>query len=315
MIDLTSQKCAIWSTPARTGQYGLETVLIESNRAGGAYRIGRLTQMQRFPLKIELRAKLTTWLIDEHRAGLESPEITPDIITFVQARPALRLSERINRFFLYLSSVRYRPGMTIDLTDEATIQSIAAWTESEDDDELFALIHLLASSSLIGGSSAFRRLSPTGYERLEAVEQHQTVGRQGFVAMWFDQSMQSAYKDGFAPGIVDAGYIDFRIDKKEHTNRIDDEIVAEIRRSRFIVADFTCQIVPLPSGKHTAISRGGVYYEAGLAQGLHLPVIWTVRADCIDYVHFDTRQFAHIVWNDPADLRLSLTNRIRAVIG
>jgi hypothetical protein len=45
-----------------------------------------------------------------------------------------------------------------------------------------------------------------------------------------------------------------------------------------------------------------------------LPVIWTVRANCIDHVHFDTRQFAHIVWTTPDDLRVRLWNRIRAVI-
>ena len=30
-----------------------------------------------------------------------------------------------------------------------------------------------------------------------------------------------------------------RIDQKERLNKIDDEIIAEIRRSRFLVADFT----------------------------------------------------------------------------
>jgi hypothetical protein len=43
-------------------------------------------------------------------------------------------------------------------------------------------------------------------------------------------------------------------------------------------------------------------------------VIWSCRADCIDHVHFDTRQFNHIVWNDAAELRVKLSNRIRAVI-
>ena len=43
----------------------------------------------------------------------------------------------------------------------------------------------------------------------------------------------------------------------------------QIRKSKFLIADFTGQ-------------RGGVYYEAGFAYGLGLPVIWTCRKDWFD---------------------------------
>jgi hypothetical protein len=46
-------------------------------------------------------------------------------------------------------------------------------------------------------------------------------------------------------------------------------IVAEIRRSRFLVADFTSDIIDLTregSIRKQALARGGVYYEAGFAQ-------------------------------------------------
>lgn len=70
--------------------------------------------------------------------------------------------------------------------------------------------------------------------------------------MWFDQSLLEAWLNGFSAGIHDAGYVPTRIDNKEHANKICDEIIVEIRRSRFVVADFTGQ-------------RNGVYYEAGFA--------------------------------------------------
>ena len=59
------------------------------------------------------------------------------------------------------------------------------------------------------------------------------------VAMWFDPSLNDAWEKGTKLGIEDAGYEAIRIDNQEHVNKIDDEIVAEIRRSRFVVADFT----------------------------------------------------------------------------
>ena len=62
-------------------------------------------------------------------------------------------------------------------------------------------------------------------------------------------------------------------------------------------------------------ARGSVYYEAGFAQGLKIPVIFTCRKNAIKRIHFDTRQYNHIVWETPVELKDRLTNRIAAVIG
>lgn len=56
---------------------------------------------------------------------------------------------------------------------------------------------------------------------------------------------------------------------------------AEIRRSRFLVADFT------HDKKQGA--RGSVYYEAGFAHGLNIPVIFTARDGTKP--HFDTSAY------------------------
>ena len=127
--------------------------------------------------------------------------------------------------------------------------------------------------------------------------------------MWFNESMKGVYEQAIEPAIREAGYKPMRIDRHDHINKIDDEIVAEIRRSRFVVADFTSQSGDQP--------RGGVYYEAGFAHGLNLPVIFTCREDLIEEIHFDTRQYNHLGWEE-ADLRkfqTELTQRICATIG
>ena len=58
-----------------------------------------------------------------------------------------------------------------------------------------------------------------------------------------------------------------------------------------------------------------IYFEAGFAHGLKIPVIFTYRADVFEELHFDTRQFNHIRWKEPEELKEKLTNRIAAVIG
>ena len=63
-----------------------------------------------------------------------------------------------------------------------------------------------------------------------------------------------------------AGYEPFRVDRKEHANSIDDEIIGNIRKSCFMVADFTGQ-------------RAGVYFEAGMMNGLGRTGIWMCKKE------------------------------------
>ena len=144
-------------------------------------------------------------------------------------------------------------------------------------------------------------LTLKGIERCYELRKKQLSSNQVFVAMWFDNIMNDVWQNGFIPALKATGYFPLRIDKKEHNNKIDDEIVAEIRKSGLLVADFT-------------ENRGGVYFEAGFAMGLGIPVIWTCREDQIANVHFDTRQYSHITWNTPEELKEKLINRIEATI-
>ncbi|MBL0930794.1 MAG: hypothetical protein IBJ15_11825 [Alphaproteobacteria bacterium] len=150
-----------------------------------------------------------------------------------------------------------------------------------------------------GGSA---RITPRGYVELERRTLSAPERTQGFVAMWFNPETNVAYEKGILPALEVAGFTPLRIDKKEHANKIDDEIVAEIRRSRFLVADFTGH-------------RGGVYFEAGFAMGLNIPVFFTCRKDALKDLHFDIRQYNTIDWADEVELQTRLKNRIVAVIG
>lgn len=140
-----------------------------------------------------------------------------------------------------------------------------------------------------------------GWERLSTLESDQSDSKRAFVAMWFSASMEPVFREGILPAVREAGFECVRIDRKEHNNKICDEIVSEIRRSRLVIADF--------SG-----NRGGVYFEAGFAHGLRIPVIWIVGKQYLKNLHFDTRQYNHIVYATPEELRASLLNRIRATV-
>ena len=146
-------------------------------------------------------------------------------------------------------------------------------------------------------------LTVGGWDRLSKAEQGRSpVGlRQVFVAMSFDSSLDNAFTEGMEKAIDAAGYKALRVDLKEHNDKICDLIVAEIRRSKFVVADFT-------------LHKAGVYFEAGFALGLGIPVVWTCREDELNQTHFDTRQYNHVVWKDGQDLFEKLKRRIEATI-
>lgn len=145
-----------------------------------------------------------------------------------------------------------------------------------------------------------------GRNHLEELEKSAPDSSKAFVAMWFDKSMSTAWEQGLKPGIIEPGYEPVKVDEIEHKDRIDDRIIAEIRRSKFIVADFT-------HGKEGA--RGGVYYEAGFAHGLNIPVFFTCKKDLVNKLHFDIRQYSTVLWETPEELRTKLANCISAEIG
>jgi hypothetical protein len=205
-----------------------------------------------------------------------------------------------DRAILNLSRIVRSPTKGFDVTP-----SIRPLLFVSTDAEAGGMFRQLLDQGLVGlfaGAGATYCLSAKGWKRVAQLNSPGRDSRQAFVAMWFDPTRKVFFDHGFQPAIEADGKTNaFRIDRKEHNQKIDDEIVAEIRRSRYLVADFTG-------------NRGGVYFEAWFALGLGLPVIWCVEEGQENDLHFDTRQFNHITYTDPADLKTKLLNRIRATI-
>ncbi len=141
------------------------------------------------------------------------------------------------------------------------------------------------------------------WEIVDNLKKTEVGNKRAFIAMWFDASMDDYYKDGIKKAIEEAGYVPVRIDLQDFNEKICDEIIAEIKRTKFLVADF--------SGL-----RSGVFFEAGFAKGLGREVIFTIREKDVEELklHFDTRQYNYIVYDSPEELRKKLYNRISATI-
>jgi nucleoside 2-deoxyribosyltransferase len=310
--------CPIWGT--RASQIAMSDADYDywnSPRAGGQYRIGhRADALLQKGITPAQRACLTTWLNSQRKAGERWPSVTFDLIADLNSLRSLNTTERFERALLYFNektrvggNLRIIPSQIDDgTTDNAELMIL---TESPDKRELVALLEMLTDMGWLANTHSTMTtidftLTASGWLQVEELIKRLPDSSQAFVAMWFNDKTESAFKEGIEPAITELGYRAIRIDKTEHINKVDDQIIAEIRRSKFLVADFTCEPKQV---------RGGVYFEAGFAMALPIPVIWTCSESSMNDLHFDTRQYNHIVWKTPKHLRELLTFRIGAVIG
>lgn len=146
------------------------------------------------------------------------------------------------------------------------------------------------------GANQFRvqaaTLTTRGWARVEELLQSATGSRKGFMAMKFgDPQLDAVFRDHFKPAMLQVGFDLMRLDDEPRAGLIDDRLRLEIRTSRFMVADLS----------H---ANAGAYWEAGFAEGLGRPVIYTCRKEVFDdpktKPHFDTNHYLTVVW-DPAD--------------
>lgn len=254
-------------------------------------------------------AELSGWLRERNLLGIEIPMLTSSFLEeVIKTLPSYSPLEKQNKLLKAIELLTDYPGREVILILKHEVS--LAWAGNEKEFEYY--IKSLMDRGLIEISGEGHRtlsdslypmvITAGGWEHLETDESNMDSKTQAFIAMSFDKALLPVYENAIAPAIESTGYRPYRVDSKPHLERIDAKIIAEIKNSRFIVADVTQQ-------------KAGVYYEAGFAHGLGIPVIWCVRHDDLDNVHFDTRQYNHILWETEDELKEKLRDVILATIG
>ncbi len=283
-----------WIDCPTCGKYGISgrvgTLLHNQAKAGSFEFIG--------PPGSRKRANLSAYLY-------ENPEtlLTTSNIEQLAAIPTPGFSQRRIKLLRAIEKESESLGDVVEV--DVNSWRSRAWCKSAN--EVITLIQYLEKEELIvepgsAGEKCLVQLLQKGWQLLESLDAPNRESQQGFVAMSFSPEMLAIYESHIAPAIRAAGYDSLHVGKVEFTGDIIEEIMRQVRRSRFIVADFTEQ-------KH------GVYWEAGFALGMGLPVLWTCRQEFVGKCHFDTNHFNHIVWTQPDELAIALTRRIEAMIG
>ena len=288
--DFDKNNYVVWGSPRAGGDYEITDDAIHLGAVGD--------------LAPAHRAKLTTFLMDSRETNKQRPLVKYEHVEHATVAKPLPESERAERLLRYLVNKSTFVGESFVTYDIVKDQQALAWSESIKEEEIVSFLEHMATLGWLKYKLE-RDCTITVAGRQHVTEQAAKKDlSQCFVAMWFDPSMKLAYEEGIKKAVDACGYTAMKIDEKPHFNKICDEALTEIRRSRFVVADFTHG----PDG-----ARGSVFFEAGFAHALRLPIIYSCRDDLKDKLHFDTRQYPHILWKNEEDLYTQLREKIGAL--
>jgi hypothetical protein len=256
--------------------------------------VGTLALEDQIPFN-RFRARLCEWIDNQNLSGI-TPALRSAKLSELQQLADLEFLERAKRLLFYFSEHTKMLGESVTVDDP----KIGAKLQTLDVVEIRFIAQFLAEQKWIEQGNPWRL---TGHGAIKADEWKRTASTsmQGFVAMSFDQSLDEAWSNGFEPAIRASGFSPFRSDREHFIGGITDKLIAEIRRSRFVVVDYTGQ-------------SNGVYFEAGYALTLGVDVIPTCRADDMQKRHFDIKHLNTLPWQTPEELADRLTDRIRAVV-
>ena len=253
------ERCLIWTDSPATGNHRTIRDVreadgfyqrwdVDSPRAGGLYRVKvgpPFPKEELHDLDEDARARLTTLLVDLRNQNDEAyaPYVTKDLIEQARRARPLDVDERAQRLLRFIGKQSNSIGDRVTLNPKAWTDiygQAMAWSESTSTRELSYLLDYLRDDQqrCIDSPTIYKYVvTVDGYRRIAEVKTN-LDSAQAFVAMWLNDEMDDAYSNGIEPAIRDAGYHPVRIDRKPDVNKIDDEIIAEIRRSRFLVSGF-----------------------------------------------------------------------------
>ena len=310
------ERCILWNTPAKLffdPEYP-KCRFVYSPRAGGYYIEGPSVGEGLLNNKSDdLCRRLSYWIWQENIAknidGSTSLEDWP-MIKIETIKEAMRRPEpsddacienilyqmdkssdgKRGAQFKYESFQRgldLGPATGQRSEDKVNLMKAASYCRGNEDFDY--LIQAMSEERLIKFNKDLFMLTIKGRRKIK--EKHPSKNHV-FVAMWFDESksMDIIFDKAIEPAVEAMGYEAIRADRDLDNKRIDRKIEERIRTSKFIIADVTAD-----SPENT---RGGVYYEAGYAQGCGKHVIFTCRSDMMKYLPFNTRQYYHIDWED-----------------
>ena len=241
----------------------------------------------------------------------EIPNMATYTIEEILKRPLPNPTEQADLLVRWIAENVDGPGETV-LVDPLKHGAIIGSKTKEG--FLFVLRHLGNAKLVPGdptattehGHRANVTLTFKGWERYETLLKGRESYRKAFMAMAFGHSdLDRIVDEVFRDAVRKTGFELHRLDDSPRAGLIDDRLRIEIQSADFLIADLT----------HDNL---GAYWEAGYAEGLGKPVIYTCEKTKFnrEKTHFDTNHHLTVTWDKaaPKDAAEDLKATIRATL-
>ncbi len=244
------------------------------------------------------KAAVLSYAIRQTRpAGRDTPVFDPDACKKVVEEGFLPTPhEQADHLIRWLGEHQSGPGESIRISFETVAAVIGALSFKA---YRFVLAGLVTSGfvqelEFTDGTSDVQLLF-AGWARFEQLRRGAPTGRKAFMAMQYgDALLDRVVNEHFRPAVAETGFVLRRLDDHPQAGLIDDRLRVEIQSARFLIVDLTNK-------------NAGAYWEAGYAEGLGKPVIYTCRRPNFhEDSHFDTNHHLHVLW-DESDLKAAAT--------
>jgi len=235
------------------------------------------------------------------------PKITMELISSILSTSQLPSpTEQVENLLLWLGDNCGFFGERIQVTPETHTAIIGAANRENHHAVARELVNRgLCDKSHIDGVE-IGALSFDGWQKYEELRRGRTTSRKAFMAMAYsNEVLDRIFVNCFKPATAATGFTLRRLDEAPPAGLIDDRLRVEIRTSRFLIADLT-------------EGNQGTYWEAGFAEGLGRPVIFTCKKSYFEEqsTHFDTSHHHTVLWDedDLTSAFMLLKTTIRATL-
>jgi hypothetical protein len=251
---ITDNQCPLCFKSARIPVPTKRTLDVECGRCGH-YRITS-TLAESSPRHNDLFLYLRAATRQSHEAGQVLLLTTANWQDLAQRHRATAVGDKSTKLLRYFGRLARTPEALFGIDADREHPVLDAISSQEFD----YFLGDLCKRGLIkdtfetdaGESAGLGQITRMGWDELQP--SGGVFGR-CFVAMAFDPDLDAVYSDGIKRAIVNCGYQPICLKEIGTNDDVCDLILSEIRKSQFIVADFTRQ-------------KAGVYFEAGFAKAL-----------------------------------------------
>ncbi|MFA7243072.1 MAG: hypothetical protein WC091_23435 [Sulfuricellaceae bacterium] len=308
---MTCPICGNTSAAAGLNALGRDASLVNCTHCGKFGLTGSLAAaLPSLLLSRDAAPKLSHVVRKAHETG-QQLLLNSYTVEAILENPLPRPREQADLLIQWLALNSPGPGEPLELNYD--LQGAVVGAKSHPG--FLMLIEHLTGSGLVTGphntyvsgeSFAHVALTFAGWDYYESLRLGGATYRKAFMAMKFgDPDLNSFLDQVLKPAAKRAGFDLFKLDDKPMAGLIDDRMRVEIRASDFVVADLT----------HDNL---GAYWEAGYAEGLGKPVIYTCERSKFEFTrtHFDTNHHLTIVWDvaAPEEAGRQLVATIRATL-